>query len=116
MDIKTEAQKREQSFLNNLAAAQEDFEWIIDHSAWLTLGYDSFAEWWRIRIVPVMKALQMKPTRDIVEMGVHQVQKDDLLLPKSQRHFQREIGEMFDTPRQTITDMISRSLPGRIRP
>lgn len=97
-----EAARREQSFLGNLANAQDDYEWIVANEAWTGLGHDSFAAWWRVRVVPVMRALSMRPTREIAAAGIEQVRREDVERPPAQRHTQREIGEMFGVTQQAI--------------
>lgn len=105
-----EARKREQSFLDRMSGAQGDYEWLIENEAWTVLGHDSFADWWSARVVPVMRALSMRPTREITAKGIEQVKKEDAALPKTWRHTQQDIGEMFDVPKSTVGNQ-TRSLP-----
>lgn len=97
-----EAARREESFIGNLADAQDDYEWIVEHRAWLTLGYDSFADWWSDRVTPIMRALSMRPTREIAASVVEQVRAEEVELPPAQRRTQRELAELAGVHRNTL--------------
>jgi protein gp37 len=90
-----EAHDLEAAFLGGLDQAQDAYERIMATQAWTQLGHDSYADWWRVRVVPTMRALSMKPTREIAAAGIEQVRREDEERPAAQRHTQREIGEMF---------------------
>lgn len=91
----TEVEKREASFLSHLSTAQEDYEWLVRNEAWLALGYDSFAGWWSVRVVPVMNALSMRPTKEISALVLAQVKTEETALPPLQRRTQRELGTLM---------------------
>lgn len=99
-----EARKREESFIGNLADAQDDYEWIVEHRAWKTLGWDTFAEWWTDRVTPIMRALSMRPTREIAARVVEQVRQEEAALPPAQRRTQRELAELAGVDRSGLAN------------
>lgn len=98
-----EAHDLEAAFLGGLDQAQDAYERIMATQAWTQLGHDSYADWWRVRVVPTMRALSMKPTREIATSGIEQVRREDEERPAAQRHTQREIGEMFGIDQSTVS-------------
>lgn len=90
-----EAARLEAAFLGGLDQAQTAYERIIAEQAWTLLGHDSFADWWRVRVVPTMHALSMRPIREITASAIEQVKREDAERPPLQRHTQREVAEMF---------------------
>lgn len=98
-----EAREHESAFLANLSGAQDHYEWIVERQAWTDLGYDTFADWWEGRIQPVMRALSMRPTREIAAKVVEQVRAEESALPPAQRRTQRELGELVGLHPDTIT-------------
>lgn len=97
-----EARRREESFIGNLSGAQDDYVWIVSNRAWTALGWDSFADWWVARIQPVMRALSMRPTREIAAAVVEQVRQEEAGLPPAQRRTQRELAEMVGVDRSAL--------------
>lgn len=97
-----EAQRREQSFISNLSGAQDDYEWIVENQAWAALGWDTFAEWWQARVTPIMRALSMRPTREIAAAVIEQVRQEEAELPPAQRRTQRELAEMVGVGEATV--------------
>lgn len=106
-----EAHRREESFIGNLSGAQDDYEWIVEHQAWTALGYDGFADWWEVKVRPVMRALSMRPTREVVSAGVEQVRREEADLPPAWRRTQQEIGEMFGVSDETVARAIGARSP-----
>jgi hypothetical protein len=107
-DVK-EAARREESFIGNLADAQDDYEWIVQHEAWLTLGYDSFADWWSDRVTPIMRALSMRPTREIAASVVEQVRAEEAALPPAQRRREGELAQLVGATADEIRNRSPRS-------
>lgn len=108
-----EARRREESFIGNLSGAQDDYEWIVENRAWVALGWDSFADWWVSRIQPIMRALSMRPTREIAAAVIEQVRQEEADLPPAQRRTQRELAAMVGVERSTLANRDgSRSLSG----
>lgn len=98
-----EARQHESAFLENLAGAQDHYEWIVERRAWTDLGFDTFAGWWEGRIQPVMRALSMRPTREIAAKVIEQVRTEEAELPPAQRHTQKQLGEMVGLDRRTAS-------------
>ena len=98
-----EARQLEAAFLAGLDDAQNAYERIVETQAWIELGYETYADWWSIRVVPVMRALSMRPTKEIAAAGIAQVREEEAVLPPSQRRTQRELGEMFGIDRRTAS-------------
>jgi len=107
----TEAQARhhEDAFLRDLSGAQDHYEWIVEHQAWRELGHDSYADWWESKVAPIMRALSMRPTREIANDVLERVQAEEAELPKAQRRTQRQLAEMTGVSQRTVSR--SRSLP-----
>jgi hypothetical protein len=84
----------ERRFLAGLDDAQTAYEQIVATEAWLELGHDSFSAWWDSAVRPTMRALSMRPTREIAAAVVERVQQEEAELPPVQRRTQRELGEM----------------------
>lgn len=103
-----EARKREESFLGRLADAQDDYEWIVEHQAWVQLGHDTFADWWTTRVQPQMRALSMRPTREIAARVIEQVRTEEAELPPAQQRTQRELAELVGVTQQAVS---ARSAP-----
>lgn len=97
-----EAGRLEEEFLNGLDQAQDAFVRIMETNAWAALGYDSFAAWWEQRVVPVMRALSMRPTREIVDRVLEQVRQEEVALPPAQRRTQHELAELAGTSEWTV--------------
>lgn len=89
-----DAKKLEDSFLGGLNEAQDAYEQIVKTQAWTVLGYDTFTDWWTDRVTPAMRALSMRPTREIAAAVVEQVRTEEAELPSVQRRTQRELAEM----------------------
>lgn len=88
------AHRLEARFLGGLEDAQDAYEEIVATEAWVDLGYDTFAEWWEDRVKPAMRALSMRPTREIAASVVERVRGEEKALPPAQRRTQRELAEM----------------------
>lgn len=97
-----EARQLEFEFLRAIDKAQVAFEKILITKAWKKLGFDTFARWWKVRVVPTMHALHLKPVDDIRDAGIKQVLTEDAELPPAQRHTRKEIGEMFGCSEATV--------------
>lgn len=107
-----EASRLEEEFLNGLDQAQDAFVRIMETNAWAALGHDSFADWWEQRVVPVMRALSMRPSREIAAKVLEQVQQDEAELPRPQRRTQRELADLVGVERSSLANRDgSRSLP-----
>lgn len=106
-----EAHDLEAAFLGGLDQAQDAYERIMATQAWTQLGHDSYADWWRVRVVPTMRALSMKPTREIAAAGIEQVRREDEERPAAQRHTQREIGDMFGVSDESVARAIGARSP-----
>lgn len=104
-----EAKRLEDSFLGGLNEAQDAYEQIVEARAWTVLGYNTYAEWWQDRVVPLMRALSMRPTKEIAAAGIAQVREEEADLPPVQRRTQAEIGEMFGVSEQTVARSEGRS-------
>jgi hypothetical protein len=96
------ARQLEEAFLGGLEDAQTAYEEIVATQAWTELGYDTFAEWWTDRVTPTMRALSMRPTREIAASVVEQVRAEEYALPPAQRRTQRELAEMAGVHRNTL--------------
>jgi len=96
------AARHEDAFLGNLAGAQDEYDWLVENEAWTSLGWGSFAEWWQGRVQPVMRALSMRPTREIAAKVVEQVRAEEAALPPAQRRTQRELGELVGASEATV--------------
>lgn len=108
------ARELEQAFLSGLNEAQDAYEQIVAAEAWTQLGYDTFAEWWSGSVQPVMRALSMRPTREIAAAVIDKVRAEEADLPLSQRRTQRELADMAGVP-QSSTLIRPRSTNERMR-
>lgn len=104
----TEASDLEAAFLAGLEEAQGAYERIVATQAWTALGFGSFAAWWDERVAPTMRALSMKPTREIAAAVIEQVRQEEAALPPTQRRTQQELADMVGVSQQAIS---ARSLP-----
>lgn len=104
--VVTEAEARslEQAFLSGLNEAQETFERIVAAEAWRQLGHESFADWWTDAVQPVMRALSMRPTKEIASSVVDKVRADEADLPPTQRRTQKELADMVGVDRSTLAN------------
>jgi protein gp37 len=98
-----EAKQLEEAFLSGLNNAQDAYERIVETEAWTTLGFDAFADWWVERVMPIMRALSMKPTRELGAAVVDQVRTEEAGLPPAQRRTQRELAEMAGVHPDTLS-------------
>lgn len=105
------ARQLEEAFLGGLEDAQNAYEEIVAAQAWTTLGYDTFAEWWQDRVVPAMRALSMRPTKEVAASVVEQVRQEEAELPPAQRRTQAEMAEMVGGTRDEKA-VRPRSAPG----
>ncbi len=94
----------EARILAGLADAQEAYEEFVATEGWLERGYDSFGEWWSSTVVPTMRALSMRPTREIAARVDEQLRVDNESLPPAQRYTQRDRAELTGLSRETIQD------------
>lgn len=112
MTDREDAARHEESFLGNLAGAQDEYDWLVENEAWSALGWDSFGNWWEGRVRPVMRALSMRPTREIAAKVVEQVRAEERALPPAQRRTQRELAAMVGVDRSGFANRDgSRSVP-----
>ena len=109
---RAKAQAMEEAFLSGLEDAQAAYEAIVDSEAWLDLGYETFAAWWSQRVQPAMRALSMRPTREIAVAVVERVREEEASLPPVQRRTQTELADMVGVNRSTLANRDgSRSVP-----
>lgn len=107
----------EDRFLSAFEIAQHAYEDIVASKAWEALGYDTFTEWWTAKVVPKMRALDMRPMKEVAKDAVNRIVDDQETLPKTQRLLQREVGELTGLSRRRVGELISsRSGQGRERP
>lgn len=99
-----EAQSLERAFLSGLNEAQDAYERIVQTEAWKQLGYDAFGDWWAGSVQPVMRALSMRPTREIATAVVDQVRAEEASLPPAQRRTQRELAELAGVDQKTVSN------------
>lgn len=97
-----DAESLEAAFLGGLEEAQFAYERIVEHEAWALLGFERFADWWDERVTPSMRALSMRPTREIAAAVVEQVRKEEAELPPAQRRTQRELAAMVGVERSSL--------------
>ncbi len=100
---RAEAERLERSFISNLGAAQDVYERIVEHRAWEVLGYDTFAAWWETTVRPLMRALALRPTRELAAAVVDQVRAEEADLPPLQRRTQQELADLAGVHRDTVT-------------
>jgi len=93
----------ERRFLAGLDDAQSAYEQIVATEAWTELGHDSFAAWWETAVRPTMRALSMRPTREIAAAVVERVRAEDAELPPAQRRTQRELAELAGVHPDTVS-------------
>jgi hypothetical protein len=103
------ARQLEEAFLGGLEDAQTAYEEIVATQAWTELGYDTFAEWWTDRVTPTMRALSMRPTKEIAASVVEQVRQEEAELPPAQRRRERELAEMVGATPDEVRDRAPRS-------
>lgn len=104
-----DARRLEAAFLAGLEEAQGAYERIVETEAWIALGYDTFAGWWDERIRPAMRALSMRPTREIAAAVVERVREEEADLPPAQRRREYELAEMVGATPDEIRDRSERS-------
>lgn len=97
-----DAERLEAAFLGGLDEAQYAYERIVEARAWTALGFDTFGAWWDERVRPAMRALSMRPTREIAAAVVDQVRSEEADLPQAQRRTQRELAEMVGKSEATV--------------
>lgn len=111
-----EASRREASFLTNLTAAQDDFDWIVANEAWAKLGHETFAGWWEARVQPIMRGLSMRPSRELALEAAEIIRGEEAHLPPSQRRRERELAETVGVTRDELREREDRSTSGGIPP
>lgn len=99
-----DAQELERSFLSGLNDAQDAYERIIATEAWTALGHDSFAEWWSAKVQPSMRALSMRPTKEIASAAIARVKSDEAALPPAQRRRDSELADMVGVDQKTVSN------------
>lgn len=102
----------EDQFLSALEVAQHAYEDIVAAKAWTALGFETFTEWWTAKVVPKMRALEMKPKKEVAQDAVQRIAADQQKLPKPQQMLHREIGEATGMSRRSV----ARSLQGANAP
>lgn len=106
-DPAAEAARHEQFFLGSMASAREHFDWIVSNSAWLLLGFQTFADWWEVRVAPLAAGLGMRPTREIARTVIDMVAEEQKALPKEQRRTQRQIAEIVGVGVGTVNRQLN---------
>jgi hypothetical protein len=102
----------ERRFLAGLDDAQTAYEEIVATEAWLDLGHESFTSWWEGTVRPAMRALSMRPTREIAAAVVEKVRQEEADLPPAQRRTQRELADLIGAERSSLANRNgSRSAP-----
>lgn len=102
----------EADFLGGLEDAQFAYERIVETEAWKLLDFESFADWWAQRVQPTMRALSMRPTKEIAASVIEKVREEEAELPAAQRRTQRELAEMVGVGKDTVGRLVgSRSTP-----
>lgn len=104
MNAVDEAQRLEAAFLSGLNDAQDAYEQIVAAEAWVALGFESFAEWWQMRVQPIMRALSMRPAKELAAAVVDQVRREEATLPPAQRRTKRELADLVGVHRNTIAN------------
>jgi hypothetical protein len=89
-----EARRHEELFLKGIGSTQDEFDWLVEHSAWIDLGFASVADWWTTRIRPVMVKLDVRPTPEMVDKVLAKVREAERALPPAQRRTQRELADL----------------------
>lgn len=103
------AEELEKAFLAGLEDAQAAYEQIVETEAWTALGFDTFAGWWEERVRPTMRALSMRPTREIAQAVVEQVRQEEADLPPAMRRRDYELAEMVGATPDELRDRTDRS-------
>ena len=98
-----EASSKEASFLRKLSGAKDDYDWIIANEAWLKLGFETFTDWYTTRVQPVLLALGARPLPEIAADVIERVRADDEVLPKAQRHTQKELAAIAGVHPDTLS-------------
>lgn len=98
-----QAESLEDAFLGGLDEAQHAYERIVEHEAWTLLGFETFTAWWADRVQPMMRALSMRPTREIAAAVVERVREEEAELPAAQRRTQRELANMVGVHPDTVS-------------
>jgi hypothetical protein len=112
-DPADEAARHERSFLRSMATAKADFDWIVEHAAWVELGFGTFADWWDERVAPVAAGLGMRPTKEVARTVVEMVAAEQQQLPRDQRRTQRQIADMVGVGVATVNRQLN---PGQLVP
>jgi hypothetical protein len=89
-----EAGRREQKLLQHYSAAQDDLQWIVDNNAHVDLGFETFTEWYKARVLPAVKAAGLRPTPEFALYVLDRVLADDGIKPAAQKHIHRELAEI----------------------
>jgi hypothetical protein len=89
-----EAGRRERKLLEHYSAAQEDLQWIVDNNAHVDLGFETFTEWYKARVLPAVKAAGLRPTPEFALYVLDRVLADDGIKPAAQKHIHRELAEI----------------------
>lgn len=92
----------ERRIVAGLADAQEAYEDFVSMEGWTQRGFDSFASWWSGVVVPVMRSLSMRPTREIAAKVIERVREEERDLPSTQRRTQAEIGRLVGVGEATV--------------
>lgn len=102
----------ERRILAGLADAQEAYEEFVSIEGWMERGFDSFADWWSTTVVPTMRALSMRPTREIAAKVIERVREEEQALPPAQRRTNAELGALAGVEETTVRRITgSRSAP-----
>jgi len=88
------AKSREMAMVANLGRFADECRWFMANKVWLTLGYETFVEWWADRITPVVETLGLTPGPELAQMAIEAIRKEEEGLPAAQRHTKKAIASI----------------------
>ncbi len=91
VDPAVEARVHERKFLDGLAGAADDLEWLATNQAWVPLGHETCAAWWAAIVKPVADGLGFEPTRELGMRFVELIRAEEAALPPAQRRSNKEL-------------------------
>jgi hypothetical protein len=80
------------------------------------LGFETFAAWWEARVQPIMRALSMRPSKDLALEAADRIRDEETLLPPAQRRREQEIADLVGATRDELRDRTGRSTSKGIPP
>lgn len=101
-----EAQELEKRFLGSIEDAQDAFERIVESRAWVQLGHETFVDWYQTRVVPKMRSLSAKPTKELQEVVIKTITAEEANLPKAQQHRSREIADLVGMSQAAVSAVV----------